>query len=309
MPRACSIALLLASCWAHAQVPVSIAASLSPQEIPFHRTATYTLRLETGPGGAVEFPDLSSVEPDLTIRKGDTRIEETETASIYEQDYTLDAVRAGVYFLPETNMEIEGVAVTVPPMALTVRELTEDELAQAQQFMDVPLPDAVEPRQGLPLWAYAAIAGFVVALLAAGLWLWRRKLSAPAAPPAPPWETALHRLKELEARQLPEQGQHERYYVDLSDILRYYIAQRFQIGAPEQTTPEFMDVARNSGKFTDEQQEALFQLMRHCDIVKFAASKPAMEEMRHSLATVRGFVEDTVPRLEAEDTTEKERAA
>jgi len=300
---------LAASAQEPAPIAPKLSTSLSPQDIPFHRTATYTLRIETGPDDNITFPDLASVEPDLTIRKGEVRETRSETAAIIEQEYIVDAIRPGVYFLPAQQMRIDGAeTLSVPALALNVRDLSEDELALAQEFDELPLPAALADEPAVPAWAWAALGAFALALAAGLYWLWSRKRHAPAPPPVPAWEAALRRLKELESRKLPEQGQYERYYVDLTDILRYYIDYRFQIGAPEQTTPEFMESAKQSGKFSDEQQDTLFQLMRHCDIVKFAARKPDMSEMRASLATVRQFVEETIPRPEPETTT-KEKAA
>ena len=302
-------ALLLAALPAAAQEDARISASLSPQEIPFHRTATYTLRIETTGEGAINFPELKSVEPDLNIRKGEPREERTETSAVFEQDYTIDAVRAGVYFLPERELSLDGGAtLTIPALALSVRDLSEDEVAAAQQFDDIAMPELLEPDAGLPAWAYAAIAGFVLALAAGLLWLWRKRRQGPAAPPAPAWEVARRRLRELESRNLPRQGKYETYYVDLTDILRYYIDHRFAIHAPELTTPEFMETAKESGKFSEEQQEALFTLMRHCDTVKFAARKPASEEMQEIIDTVKRFVEETIPREEETEPIEEQAA-
>jgi hypothetical protein len=305
--------LLLCALASYAQEPAPVApklsASLSPQDIPFHRTATYTLRIETGPDDNITFPDLASVEPDLTIRKGEVRETRNETAAIIEQEYIVDAIRPGVYFLPAQQMRIDGAeTLSVPALALSVRDLTEDELALAQEFGELPLPAALADESTVPAWAWAALGAFVLALAAGLYWLWSRKRHAPAPPPVPAWEAALRRLKELESRKLPAKGRYETFYVDLSSILRYYIEDRFHIRAPEQTTPEFLESAQSSGALSADQQEVLSKLLRHCDRVKFARYEPAMDEMDDSLEVVRRFVEETIPRPEPETTT-KEKAA
>jgi hypothetical protein len=107
---------------------------------------------------------------------------------------------------------------------------------------------------------------------------------------------AFRRLNILKARNLPTQGLYEAYYVDLSDILRHYIDDRFHLGAPELTTPEFIERARTRGIFTPEQQQMLYQLLRHCDYVKFAAAQPTLQQMEESYEIVRQFVQETTPR-------------
>ncbi|MBI1319629.1 MAG: hypothetical protein GC168_11880 [Candidatus Hydrogenedens sp.] len=278
-----------------------LSVTLEPSEIPYHRTASYTLRVETAPDDNIAFPELKSVEPDLTVRKGDVRETRTEDRAILEQEYILDAVRPGVYFLPAQEMTIEGsTPLSIPALALRVRDLSEDEVASAQDFAEMPLPDALEQPKSLPSWAWASIAAALLALACGLFWWWNRRQPAPALPPVPAWEVALRRLKELESRKLPAKGRYETFYVDLSSILRYYIEDRFRIRAPEQTTPEFLDSARGSGALSIDQQDVLSKLLRHCDRVKFARYEPALEEMDESMTVVRGFVEETIPRPEPE---------
>lgn len=281
--------------------PASLSASLTPAEIPFHRTATYTLRIEAPAGEQFEFPDLSSANPDFSIRRGELRSSVVEDSQVIEQDYVLDAVRPGAYLMPGQQLTIAGQALSVPPLALSVRDLTESELAAAGEFEGLPGLDVVVPQPGTPWWYYAlgAAALGLLAALVAYLWAARRR-EAPMAPPDPAWVVAERRLNELASRQLPQGGKFEAYYVDLSAILRYYIEDRFGIRAPEQTTPEFLESASGSGRLTDAQQEALSRFLRHCDRVKFARYEPSLAEMEESFGVVTGFVRETIPQLEPE---------
>jgi hypothetical protein len=283
---------VLSLCGAASAAPTAISASLSPGEIPWHRTATYTLRIEAPAEDEIAFPDIPSANPDLMIKKAELRATRTDGSQIVEQDYTLDAVRPGAYVLPGQRVD----TLSVPPMVLSVRDLTQEEIAAAAQFEGLPPLEAVAPEAPTPAWLIAAIALGVAALGFAAGWLaLRRRKGAPPPPPEPAWVVAQRRLTELASRQLAQQGRYEAYYVDLSAILRYYIEDRFFIRAPEQTTPEFMESAANSGRLTEAQQEALAQLMRHFDRVKFARYEPTMAEMEESFRVVVTFVRETVP--------------
>lgn len=297
----CGLIASPASIAQDAPPPVSLSASLTPAEIPFHRTATYTLRIEAPAGEQFEFPELSSANPDFTIRRGELRSSVAEDSQVIEQDYVLDAVRPGAYVIPGQQLTIAGHSLSVPPLALSVRDLTEAELAAAGEFEGLPGLDVVVPQPGAPWWYYGlgAAALGLLAALAAYLWAARRK-DAPSAPPDPAWVVAERRLNELASRQLPQAGKFEAYYVDLSAILRYYIEDRFGIRAPEQTTPEFLESASGSGRLTDAQQEALSRFLRHCDRVKFARYEPTLAEMEESFDVVTGFVRETIPQLEPE---------
>lgn len=274
---------------------------MSPVEIPYHRTSTYTLRIEAPSGEQIEFPDFSSANADLTIRKGELRTTGTETTQTLEQDYILDALRPGAFVIPGQQLDLNGQVLSVPPVVLSVRDLTETELAAAGEFEGLPGLDVVAPTPGLPWWYYAVGAAALAALVALVAYLWgRRSSEAPLTPPEPAWIVAERRLNELASRRLPQSGKFEAYYVDLSAILRYYIEDRFGIHAPEQTTPEFLESASGSGRLSDDQQLALSGFLRQSDRVKFAQYEPSLEEMDASFSVVTGFVRETIPAQEPE---------
>jgi hypothetical protein len=198
----------------------------------------------------------------------------------------------------------ETSSYPLPPLVLHARDLTAEEKTAAGTFEESAPLSALEQRKSLPIgWI---IAGLAAALAVAAL-LWRifwRKKPLPAAPPKPAWDVALARLQELRVRNLPIQGQTERYYVDLSAILRYYVEDRFALRAPEQTTPEFLDIAAQSGLLSAEQQEFLALFLRHSDRVKFARHEPSVIAMEEQLMEVEQFVRGTVPRPAGNDVLE-----
>jgi len=181
--------------------------------------------------------------------------------------------------------------------ALRVRDLTDEERVEAERFAANEAPVSL-PRPwwlGWPFWA--AVGAGVVALGGAVWWVLRHRTRAERiAAPALPWEVAYGRLRELDQRRLPHAGQFEPYYVDLSAILRYYIEDRFLLHAPEQTTPEFLEAASQSGVLSTDQQQTIAAFLRHCDRVKFARYEPTLTEMEQGFEVVLRFVDETVPR-------------
>jgi len=138
----------------------------------------------------------------------------------------------------------------------------------------------------------ASIAALVLAAVLGYLWYRRREPEA-TEPPLPPWEIAYKRIDALKQRGFIERGEIEPFYVDLTAILRYYVEGAFDLHAPEQTTPEFLEVATQSGVLTDDQQETLARFLRHCDRVKFVRYQPTTEQMNDGIAFVHWFVEET----------------
>ncbi len=288
---------------AFAAVQATVTGELNSPFLPYHRSATLVLRVDGPKGASVQWPDLSgklegveiAADPPLMTEQPNERLRA-------ERAYHVDAVKPGSYRLPDVDVSVsvgtETGSFSLPPFVLQARDLTAEEKTAAAAFQESAPLSALDVHKSHGLWWVAALLAI---LAVAGLLLkrfWRKK-PLPAVPPKPAWEVALARLHELRLRNLPIQGQTERYYVDLSAILRYYLEDRFGLRAPEQTTPEFLDAAAQSGLLTAEQQDFMALFLRHSDRVKFARHEPSMVEMEQRLAEAERFVENTVPRPDA----------
>ena len=289
---------------AFAAEDVQVQVSLDPPVIPYHRQAVFTITVwapkdvevtlpnmvdRFGPVGVYGTPEY---ERDVT---GEDRVKITER-------YVLDPVFKGDVAIPPVEVTWgEGGKTVVPSPGLRVRDLTEEERAEAEKF-DAALADPVLPssRWTAQWWVWASVAAVAVALAAAAWYYWRRPRAEFVEPKKTPWEVAYERLRVLDQRQYTKAGKYGTYYVDLSSILRYYIEDRFQVHAPEQTTPEFLADISARGLLTEVQERAIGTFLRHCDRVKFAQYQPALEEMERSLTTVLQFIDETVPAPEKE---------
>ncbi len=296
----CALGLCVANFSAFAQA-VNVTATLSPPVVPFHKQATLSIVVESPAGVEVNVPDLRDLIGDLKVSGtpehqkeliGRERVRTTET-------YVLDPVNIRDYYIRPLELTWgDGGQTSIAMPVFRVRDLTPEELAEAQTF-DAALPGGPGIDTGVrrPWWVWAAAAGGVllVALVALAVW-WRRRPAVPASEPETPWDIARVRLALLGARQYPQQGKHDAYYVDLSAILRYYIEARFALHAPERSTPEFLAEALGKGVFSPQQEVFLSRFLRLCDSVKFARFRPDLEEMSRSFEQVLGFVEETIPR-------------
>lgn len=279
-----------------AAVEVELHAAISPPVIPFHRVAYYTITVESPEDLEIKpppFPDqiegleIRTVPPERSVVPGG------RVRSVYR--YTLDPIHIKTHFLPLPEVHWEGGVLAIPGLALEVRDLSPAELEAAARFEEIVPVEAVTPQRWNRSHILAASLALVILALLA-LFLWRRHHRIGAVlPPAPPWEVARQRLRELNRRQLPAAGKFEAYYVDLSAILRYYIEDRFTLHAPEQTTPEFIEEAAQTGLFSEVQQQRVSAFLRHCDYVKFAQYRPSTEEMERGYQFVHWFIDDTIP--------------
>jgi hypothetical protein len=287
-----------------AEGQVHLEAILETPETPFHQPATYTLVVDAPEDMDVTLPNFDGDIEGLEIREGATTMTSTgKGRQEIRHSFVLDPVEIKTYLLPSLTVSWgEGEEAAVPPMVFKVRDLTESEKEMALSFAGLIGPQALSARSSVSAWIWTLL--FLVVLVVAAVvgWRWwRRAPQEKFVPETPAWNVALSRLRELAKRNLAESGKYEPYYVDLSAILRYYIEDRFQLHAPEQTTPEFLESSSESELISESQEENLSELLRHFDRVKFARYEPSTEEMKQSFSVVEQFVEETIPALVEEE--------
>jgi hypothetical protein len=147
------------------------------------------------------------------------------------------------------------------------------------------------PRYLLPDWVLpAAITGaLLVALGIYGVWRWRRKRRAPVLLPH---EVALQRLDEIRALMQPATARE--FSIAVSDIIRRYIEQRFDVTATRRTTEEFLrGLLENAGASLAQHQALLGEFLYQCDFVKFAALSLMPDNMETLRQSARAFVLQT----------------
>lgn len=223
---------------------------------------------------------------------------------------------SGMYRLPAIDFvagkdtaRTEELLLTVTPVA----GLTAD--TPIAPFTDVAEPENTSIFDALPDWLYyywwAILLG--LALIAGGIFLWRRLRSgAPLLPKKPqktPYEIAISALNTLKSRKLWETGHEKEYYTDLTDILRRYLDGRFGIQAMEMTSNEIMgrlaDLSRQ-----DVPRDKMRDILDMADFVKFAMVRPLPDDNVALYRNAVDFVESTKPRpVEESDGDESSKTA
>jgi hypothetical protein len=144
-------------------------------------------------------------------------------------------------------------------------------------------------------WLGWVLAALVTALAAWYAWRrYRRQQSQP--PPAvviPPYRRALERLRAaLELIHQPE-----RFCVAVSDTVRVYLEERFDLHAPDRTTEEFLSEIQSGSRLSEMQRQLLGDFLTRCDLVKFARYEPGEPELRELHDAAMRLVEETDPLL------------
>jgi hypothetical protein len=165
--------------------------------------------------------------------------------------------------------------------------------AQTKGVGDPEEPDT-PPRKPWWKWVvYGVALAVLLASLTATLVLylrWRKEEKA-----LTPRDLALREITQLQEQRLPESGQAERYYTQLSDIVRSYLERQFRLRAPQQTTPEFLAAMQSWPLLPAPQQQLLRTFLERCDMVKFAKVAPTPEECQTAAVMAQQIVEYTPP--------------
>ena len=121
--------------------------------------------------------------------------------------------------------------------------------------------------------------------------LWRRRRNR-HVPPLLPFEIALQQLEEIRALMQPARARE--FSTAVSDIVRRYIEQRFEVTATRRTTEEFLrDLLQSSNVSLARHQGLLGDFLYHCDAVKFAALSLTHQNMEILRQSARTFVIET----------------
>ena len=191
----------------------------------------------------------------------------------------------------------EPVAVQLPPIVVEPRP--------EEAVRDLHLAAAVAGESGgTRTWRWAlglVAAALLAALLTLGILRHRRAAQRGSKWRPPAHDRALAALQDVEDR-LPIDP--VPFYVEVTDILRRYVEERFAIRAAEQTTPEFLrSVAEHDG-IEPGHRQTLQDFMNASDKVKFARERATQDDVREALRQARGFVAETAPHPEEEAQTE-----
>ena len=281
--------------------PVTATLTLTPAEPRLGDHLVLSLEVLAKTGVTVEMPAFGEALGRFAIIDFSPRQEATEEGVRLSQRYTLQAPASGRQRIP--GLRVEFLDQRDPDVEPKVRELLTDELAfvvasvlpEGQPLDELrPVRSALEELQGPWLarnWPWIALAMVAAAGLIGAIAWWLRRAEERARLTA--FDRAMARLDRLQRRGLPLAGAADAWYVELSDIVRRYIEERFALRAPELTTEEFLAEAGRSRELTAAHRELLSAFLARSDRVKFARYSPGQDESQNALGEAKRFLAET----------------
>ncbi len=182
------------------------------------------------------------------------------------------------------------------------------EVVLAEEIKDIKDPIKIP----IPWWEIALYVLGVLLIAAIIYFLYQRYKKKKSLLPVekeeliiPPHVIALSSLEELEKEQLWQRGFIKEYHSRITEIIRRYFEQRFNLPALELTTSEAVELLRNHPE-ANEIVELTFNFLSNADLVKFAKFTPMDEVNIEMMKQAFMIVETTIPKEKEEVVQEVE---
>ena len=299
-----ALALLLAGAAAAQDTP-QVSAHIEPDSIMIGDRFDLVIDVDKDLVQVVEFPEFEA-------RDGEIEFVESLPVDTLERDgrrmklrkrYRLAAFDEGRYNLGTASVLYadKNLIDTLSTRDSLYLEVTTFQIdSTSQSIYDLKgqrnLPFRLAEIRTYLLWGVVALLLLAAAVYALVRWL-RSRGNRPGdlfkpAPPLPPHVAAIRALEALHNQKLWQNNRHKQYYSGLTDILRTYIAARWEIGAMEMTSDEILAALRTA-ELPDKARMDLTTILRDGDLVKFAKATPPAEENEANYLKAYYFVEET----------------
>jgi hypothetical protein len=139
----------------------------------------------------------------------------------------------------------------------------------------------------VPPWMIFVASLLVLTIIGLAIWYGRR-LFRKGEPIPTPRERALSALNEIE-REVERMNPYQ-FSIRVSDILRRYVMEQFDLPMTRQTSVEFLNAIGSAAKFSDDEKTLLADFLNRCDLIKFARYQATPTDSRLLLDEARQFV-------------------
>ncbi|SRR6266446_302600 len=140
----------------------------------------------------------------------------------------------------------------------------------------------------IPPWIIFCGAFGVLVLCGLFGWWLRRRWQRPKPQPSAR-ERALELLDRI-SREIETLSPYQ-FSIRVSDILRRYVTDQYQLPVTRQTSVEFLAALTRTSPFSEDEKSLLEDFLNRCDLIKFARYHATTEDSRLLLEEATRFVE------------------
>jgi hypothetical protein len=214
--------------------------------------------------------------------------------------FIITSFDSGSYRIPPYwfSINVDGIVDSIPSNGVTLNVYTmEIDTTKGPTDIKMPYDAPLTLKEVTPYILGVMLIGAILFLI---LYSIKRKknnkplFSIPAKPKEPAHIIALRELDRIKDEKLWQKDKIKDYYSDITDTLRKYIENRYEIPAMEQTTDEILASFRHRKEIlNDKLYGNLSQILSLADLVKFAKYKPLPDDNNLTLVDAYFFVNGT----------------
>ncbi|WP_232526546.1 hypothetical protein [Marinilabilia rubra] len=261
-----------------------------------------------------QFTDTITKNIEIVDTKGPDTTQIDQNRILIKKVFRITSFDSGLHYIPPMEFELASAELAGKKKTRSIG------LMVANPFENVDpqkgITDIKAPRETPFILAELLrflpwiLGGLVIALLiAAGIWFYIKRKNPlkgliKEKPKDPPHVVALRELDHIKSEKLWQKGQVKEFYSELTDVLREYLEERYNIPAPEQITSEIMQSLKTVDLPDEKVKDKIQQVLELADLVKFAKMDPLPDENDLSLMNSYFFVNQT--KYEEQKSTEQQ---
>ena len=218
------------------------------------------------------------------------------------EEITISSFDSGYYAIPPFKFIVNGDTANPQFTEAMMLQVNTIHVDTTKAFKDIKGPmQAKFSFLGwlLENWLYIACGLLVLMIIGGVIYYYilqskRRNAVVVEAPKEiiPPHIKALDELEKLVNKKLWQEGKVKDYYTGITDILRIYLVERYNVNALEMTTDEIMSSLKRRG-ISDAIKQKLNEVLVLADLVKFAKENPLPSDHEFCYAASVEFIKET----------------
>ncbi len=297
------LALVLIASTSYAQ-RIKATASIDSTNILLGDQVKLFLEIDHPKNIKIQFPrvpdTLAGYVEVLNRFEPDTFELDDETFQKQIQAYLITSFDSGSYRIPPFwfKVDLEGRIDSIPTNGVTLNVHTLPiDTTRGPTDIKMPYDAPVTLKEVIPYILGIILLGAILFFIFYAL---RRKKNnqplfvLPKKPKEPAHVIALRELDRIKKEKLWQQGKSKQFYSEVTETLRKYIEDRFDIPAMEQTSDETIESFRNKpGLLKDRTFENLRNTLKLADLAKFAKYRPLPDDDNMTLVNAYFFINDT----------------
>ncbi len=305
--------LVFTSMLSLAQGDAKVTARMDARQITVGDQARYFIEVQHNPSiSKINWPVFTDTFDHLEIvEKGKIDTLKQGGMITYRQRLLITGFDSGVFKIPSFQFAV--VPTTSNPYVIQT-----DSFQLLVQTVAVDTTKDFKPIKGIIfvqstwrdyIWYIAGGLLLLIIVIAVTFYIVKNRKPAPPAPKAPEiplQDRFLKKLTDLETQQLWQKNQVKTYYVELTDIVRNYVEERFNTPAMELTTDELLFKVQHHRELQPYYQQ-LSVILHTADLAKFAKGQPLPQEHFDAMEKAKQFIDSSRPKITITETLTEQK--